>query len=252
MKDDIVFLTAKKALKQTRDKLLRSSNDVLDNSGNIKTTADFIANETLISLFKEANISCRIFSEEQEESTLLLDGKYDIIIDPVDNSYLFVKGINAFSSIAMIVLENNDLKYSFVQSLDTEDLYYCDNEHAYLNGKKLTVIEKEPCLIAGYAAVSGKFDYMLKLKALDRKFYFLNTCGPLLAAMVADNRLSASVEFTPTSFHEAAGAFIAQKAGAYFETVDGRPFVFDPSIKQTIIVANSENLLREIQHVLRS
>ncbi len=246
-----ILAIARLALSNTRKALLSSTNTVLGDTGNIKTAADFLAQTTLLEVFKQHNFSCKFYSEELAEPVLLGDGRFTVSADPVDNSYLFVKGINAFCSIVMTILEEDELRYAFVQSLGDDNLYYCDAEHAYLNDQRLTVQEKEPVLIAAYAGRSDRFGYIEKLKQLPSEYFYLNTGGPLLSAMVASNHFSATIDFKPTGFYEMAGNIIAQKAGAFVETIDGKPIVFDPTVKQAIITANSEKLLREIQSVVR-
>ncbi len=175
----------------------------------------------------------------------------DIITDPLDGSFLFLKGISYFSSICLIILENKKVKYSFVQSLASHDLYYCDETAAFLNDQILTISPTKPDLIMGFAAKPNRFEYVPKLKYLKRNFMYYNTGGSLMTAKVASNNVSAVIEFKPTGLYEMAGAFIAQKAGAFVETIDGQELSLDPTLKQTVIVANSKALLTDLQNCLR-
>ena len=244
----------KMALLKARQAVLESQNSILDNRDNIQTGADIISQENIIKSLQENNISCKLYSEELEIPLVIGSGNYEIILDPIDGSFMFLHGVKSFTCIAMMVLENRTVKYALVQSIATEDIYYCDEHHAYLNGNVITCNAntlKEPYLISGFAAKKRSLDRSQPLKNLPFNFYFSNDGGPLFSALVASNNVDAAVEFSPASLHEFAGAMIAKKAGAFVETIDGKAITLDPSIKQTLITARSEEILRQLQKVLQ-
>jgi len=244
----------KKILADAKKSILKSNNSVINNRDNIQTKADIVSQENIINALKKYKISCKLYSEELNEPLLIGDGRYEIILDPLDGSFMFLHGIQAFTSIAMMVLENRNVKYALVQSIDNKNLYYCDHMGAYLNGKKMECRlndAEEPYLITGFAAKKKRLDHISALKELSSNFYFIGDGGPLFSAMVASNKIDAAIEFSPTSFNELAGAIIAQKAGALVETINGNPITLDPLIRQTLIVARSEKLLKDLQRVLK-
>ncbi|MFZ2886677.1 MAG: inositol monophosphatase family protein [Minisyncoccia bacterium] len=247
-----LFEICKEALLEARNAALELENTVTDNRHNIQTSADLNAEKRIIDVLKKHGVSCTLHSEELDEPIKMGDGQYDIVVDPIDGSFFFLHGIKTFTSVAMSVLEKGKVKYSFVQSVADLDLYHCDENAAYLNGKQIVCDTNapEPYLITGYAARREQGDIAGKLATLPSEYYFLNDGGPKLAAMVAANQIDAAMEFKPTRFNEFAGALIAQKAGAFVETIDGKPLVIDPLARQSLIVARSEKLLRELQQVL--
>lgn len=251
---DKQFDIFKKILVDAKKSVLKSNNSVINNRDNIQTRADIISQENIISALKKHKISCKLYSEELNEPLLIGNGQYEIILDPLDGSFMFLHGIQAFTSIAMTVLENRNVKYVFVQSIDNKNLYHCDLNGAYLNGEKLKCRlddAEEPYLITGFTAKKKKLGYISALEKLSSNFYFIDDGGPLFSAMVASNKIDATIEFSPVSFNELAGAIIAQKAGALVETIDGNPITIDPLIRQTLVVARSEKLLKDLQRVLK-
>ncbi len=245
---------SKKALKNAKALVLESKNSILQNRDSVQTGVDIISQDSIIKAFKENDISCRLYSEELEGPLLMLGGQYEIVLDPIDGSFMFLHGIRAFTSIAMTVLENRNVKYAFVQSIAQNDLYHCDATDAFLNGEKIacqTDNAKEPYLITGFTAKKRLLGQISALEKLSVDFYFSSDGGPLLSAMVASNNIDSAIEFFPAPFHELAGALIAQKAGAFVETIDGSPILIDPLVKQTLITSRSEKLLRNLQRVLQ-
>jgi myo-inositol-1(or 4)-monophosphatase len=244
----------KEAIAQAKKAVLTSQNNVIDNRDNIQTSADIISQESIINTLQKNNISCKIYSEELEHPMIVGEGYYEVIIDPIDGSFMFLHGVKAFACIAMIVLENRNVKYALVQSIANNDIYYCDATKAYLNGKTITSKAdegQEPYLISGFASKKKSLYRFEALQKLPFNFYFCNDGGPLFSAMVASGNMDAAIEFSPASFHEFAGAIIAQKAGALIETIDGKPITVDPLIKQTLITARSKEILHELQKALK-
>jgi myo-inositol-1(or 4)-monophosphatase len=242
-----------RTLAKARAVVLRSENKVAQKRANIQTTADLIAQQSVIDSFKKSRISCTLYSEELTEPLRMGEGKYEIVLDPIDGSFSYLHGIKIFVSIAMIVLEDRKVKFSFVQSLDSKDLYHCDTKAAYLNGKKIVCNTKkveEPYAITGFAGNKDTAHFASKLAKIPSSYYFFNDGGPKFSALVATNTFDVAMEFAPTKFQELAGAFIAQKAGAFVETLEGGPIQIDPLLHQTMITSRSEKLLREIQKVL--
>ena len=251
--DRELFDICAKALQKAREAAILADNSVAQKRANIQTTADLVAEKEIIDHLRENKVSCTIYSEEQKEPLKLYGGRYEIVVDPIDGSFMFLHGIKTFTSSAMIVLEDRKVKYAFVQSIVDTDLYYCDEEAAYLNGKRLVCDTKniqEPYFITGYAGSKERASYVPKLASIPSSYYFLNDGGPKYSALVAANMIDAAVEFKPTKFQEFAGAFIAQKAGAYIATIDGAPIQMDPLSLQTMITSRSEKLLRELQKAL--
>jgi len=245
----------KKILRDAKKALLQSKNEVVVKRENVQTQADLVSQTNIINSLKENNISCTLYSEELDAPLELNGGKYEIVLDPLDGSFLYLHGISAATSIAMIVLEERKVKYAFVQSMADDSLYHCDEIFAYLNGKKITCnigSASEPYFISGYAA--PKKEILQRVSAIAKipsDFYFLNGGGSLYSALVSSNNFDAAMEIAPAPLHEFAGAMIAQRAGAFVETLEGTPVLLDPLAEQTLVVTRSEKLLREIQGALR-
>mgnify|MGYP001588100815 CR=1 FL=1 len=107
----------------------------INNKINIQTNADILSNNIILKTLANHNVSCNVFSEEENKVIRINDGdkKVQVILDPIDNTYLFLRGEKSFCSVAMMILINNKPAYSFVGDILTNDIYYCDQKKAYSN-----------------------------------------------------------------------------------------------------------------------
>ena len=77
--------------------------EIVKDQVNVQTNADVIANDTIIKSLKHEKISGSIHSEEEKETIILGTGdkKINIILDPLDNTHLYLRGEKSFCSVAM-------------------------------------------------------------------------------------------------------------------------------------------------------
>ncbi len=223
-----------------------------NNELNIKTDADILSHNKIKEVLTKCGASCDFVSEESEEIIKINGGnnKVQVVVDPVDYTHFFLRGELSFCSVALMVLIEGSPKYSFVGSISTGDMYYCDEKSAYKNNKKITV----PTKIQGKNIIVGYAPYKFRAKKFiecladltDGNYFIYNFGGQLHSAKIAEGIYDALIEVRDESLHEFAGAVIAERAGGFISTLEGKPIDWNPSIKQTLLVARNKKIQKDI------
>lgn len=235
-------------------KVLRDLKEVkaFNNELNIKTDADMLSHEKIKETLTKSGAACDLVSEESEEVIKINGGnkKVQVVTDPVDYTHFFLRGELSFCSVALMVIVDGFPKYSFVGSISNNDMYYCDEKSAYKNNQKIIV----PTKIQGKNIIVGYAPYKLRAKKFvegladltDGNYFIYNFGGQLHAAKIADGIYDGLLEVRDESLHEFAGAVIAERAGALISTLEGKPIDWNPSKKQTLLVARNEKIQKDI------
>lgn len=235
-------------------KVLRDLKEVkaFNNELNIKTDADMISHNKIKEILTKSGASCDLVSEEDENVIKINGGnnKVQVVVDPVDYTHFFLRGELSFCSVALMVLIDGFPKYSFVGSISNNDMFYCDEKSAYKNNKKITV----PTKIQGKNLIVGYAPYKLRAKKFvdgladltDGNYFIYNFGGQLHAAKIADGIYDALIEVRDESLHEFAGAVIAERAGGVISTLEGKPIDWNPSKKQTLLIARNKKIQKDI------
>ena len=219
---------------------------------NVQTNADLQANEAIISYLKDQKIACTVYSEEETEPVQIEGGNPNIIfiIDPIDNTNLFLRGETHFCSVALMILIDDDPHYAFVGEVANDDIYYCDQKHAYLNGEKISI----PAEISGRKILLAWAPYTLRINRLfdnlteltEKDYFIYNFGGQLQTAKIGLGHYDAYLEVRGESLHEFCGALIAERAGAIVSTLKGEKIVYQVGKKQTLLVARTREIYEEI------
>ena len=122
-----------------------------------KILNDFIVNE----LLKKSNISNIISEESLNDFELLQKNEYCWIIDPLDGSYNFIRGI-PFYSTSICLWKGNKPVFGVVYDFINDDLLYFDplKNASFLNEKKIVVNRKSltiqtSCIGSGIPSLSN-------------------------------------------------------------------------------------------------
>lgn len=220
---------------------------------NIQIMADLEAEEAIINILKESGHEFFVVSEEKGLTKIGPNPEIEVYIDPIDGSSFFLVGHKRFCCTALMFVQKGEVLASFVGDLITGDIYYCDNQSASLNNKKISFSPEkkgERYVVAVYAA-KGKAikEELPKLVDLaQEKILVFNNSGPLEQTLIATGQLDAAVDLLPVSLWDCCGVAIAQKAGAIVTTREGNPFRYE-NIKQTSIVARNSDLHRMLLNV---
>lgn len=229
----------------------------LNSEINIQTNADLVSNKTIINFLKDKKVGCNLFSEENK-NMLKINGGNDrivFVIDPIDNTHLYLRGELSFCSVALMILVNDFPRYSFVGDISNGDIYYCDDNFAYKNGQKIRV----PSEIQGRNIILGWAPYKLRIERLfgnlsdltKGNYYLYNFGGQLQTVKIATGNYDAYVEVRAETLNEFCGAAIVERAGGIVSTAKGKKIVYEPNKKQTLIIARNKKIHNDILNRLK-
>ncbi len=224
----------------------------INNEINIQTNADVVSHNTIMRCLAKNNVSCNVSSEEEKKIIRINGGDPNVMIifDPLDNTHLYLRGEKSFCSVAMMVLISRQPVYSFVGDIVTWDIYHCNQNHAYKNNKAIRV----PSTVPGRKIILGWAPYYLRLERLyrclgpltSRDYYLYNFGGQLQTVKIATGSYDAYVEVRAETINEFCAAVIVERAGGIVSTLQGKPIAWDPSKKQTLIVARDKKTHKDI------
>ncbi len=244
---DLISL-GKKCIEASLEVLNKSSAEIVKFKGsakNIQITADLAAEKAIMDILKESKGDFLVISEESEPINLGKNSEIEVYIDPLDGSSYFLVGNKRLCCSALMFVKNGRVLASFVGDLITGDIYHCDENFAYYNGKKILLSEKkkgERYMVASYApkGLRIKEDLPKLADLAQEKILVFNNSGPLEQAMITTGQFDAVVDAVQINLWDYCGSAIAEKAGVILTKTDGSPFEYR-NIKQAAITArNSE------------
>ncbi len=223
---------------------------LFDEGINPHTDADLASHNAIADALRKSGISCNLISEESKEILEINGGGPDkIFTDPLDNTINFIRGDFSFCAVGLFVVRGGEPSYSFVGDLATGDIYHCDENYAYLNGKKLAIPKSREgrYIIAGWAAGGPRLKaFSDKAPNFPDKYRIFNYGQMLQSAKIILGQYDACFEILPTELSEFAGAIIAQRAGAVLSTLEGKPIIWRESNNQTMLVSRNKELHEEL------
>jgi fructose-1,6-bisphosphatase/inositol monophosphatase family enzyme len=222
-----------------------------DDNINPHTDADMVAHDAIIDVLKKSGAACEVISEESTEKIILNGGgSVKVMVDPLDNTVFFLRGEFSFCSVGLFVIDNGVPIYSFVGNVSNGDIYYCDETRAYKNGNPIKMPESLPgkLILNGWAPYVPRMEKFWKnFSKLPLKEYYVFNFGSMLEnVQMTDGYYDACFHVTPTKLGEFAGAIIAWRAGGEITTMEGPPIVWDPDIKQTMLVSKDKMLHQKL------
>jgi len=218
-----------------------------------------IACENIVKdLLLELNIPIIFYSEEQKYILNNKESKYIVLFDPIDGTF-FAKRRLAGGCIAISVHHYLTLKpiASMVMDILTKDLYFANNDGAYLNGKKIRVSDTTNIEKAYISTCYGKKSRFSKISNnVVKNAEWFETTGTMLSMVkVATGQIDAYFDFMKgyKSYEFIPASFIAIKAGAIFADENGDPFVFPEDLdkRNKFIIASTSNLVDDIVNAYR-
>ncbi|MFC1731413.1 inositol monophosphatase family protein [candidate division KSB1 bacterium] len=227
-----------------------AENAVLEDRENILTKADLDAQDAIIKVLEDSGKDCLLYSEELEKPKQFgKNSSIEIIVDPLDGSLNFLKGIKTSTGVGILILKNRKVLCSFIKKLSEDNMFHCDEHNAYLNGKMIKIsreIKSKP-YINIYAPkgdmLAVQFKKLFKLKD---EAYIWNNGGMFHCGDMLLGKYDAVGESDNVPLHEFAGAAIVEKAGAILSTLDGKPVVYDPTVEQTYMASRNKELHEKI------
>jgi fructose-1,6-bisphosphatase/inositol monophosphatase family enzyme len=238
------------ALRAACDELDQAKNVTLKDQDNIKIAADLVMHSAILGVLKTYNQPCIVYSEESlQPEKLGAQPEVEIVVDPLDGSYFFLKGNRGLCSTGLMVIRNGQPMVSVVRALESGHTYYCDAQQSYRNGRRIKVSKSVagPPAVLVWAPMKELFTQTLhRLDPLARDCRIFTSCGLIHAAQMTEGYYDAVLEMQPVPLYELCGAVIAWRAGATLSTLEGKDIVFDPKVRQTLLVTRSVTLHERI------
>lgn len=228
---------------------LQNENLLVNNKGDndIVTAGDLAANEILHKHFKKHFPDYGWLSEESVDDLTRMDKKRVFIVDPIDGTREFAKGIPEFA-ISVAVVELGEPIAACVFNPATNELFHAIKDHgAFLNNtliKCKTDARNKLSLLASRSEYKRgewkRFEEQHEVKIVGSIAYKL--------ALVAAGKADATFSLGPKSEWDiAAGVLLMKEAGGFALTQEGKEFVFNNnSVLVNGIVAASNSLKNDI------
>lgn len=203
----------------------------------MKGEADFVTGVDLaISSFVKEEIykidnTIGFMSEEEKNESL---SKNRWILDPIDGTTNLVFDYK-LSSISLALLENGEIVFGVVYNPFNDDLFTAiKNEGAYLNGKRIYCIDREPCnSLIEFGAGSTRKKEAKEIFAIAEEVFegcldLRRICSSALSiCFIATGRINGYFEKKIKPWDYAAASLILTEAGGVITDWNNQPLQFD-------------------------
>lgn len=237
--------TAREAVHQAGEKLLSyytSQYTIQHKSGgNPVTTADIAANhvlqETLLGAFPESGW----LSEESSDDGERLQREWVWIVDPLDGTVEFIRGIDEFA-VSVALVQGSTPVVAVTYNPATGCMTHCRRgSGTFRNGRPVRVSDRAE--LDGATVVASRSETRRGLFDSFEDTLEIKPTGSIAhkLAEVAGGRADLTVSLAPKNeWDVCAGVLLAEEAGAKVTDLDGRPFVFNQpdTLRNGVIAAN--------------
>jgi len=192
---------------------------------NVDLEAERIIIETIKKYFP-------VHSILSEENPQLNASEYRWIIDPLDGTHNFVKGVSIFGTSIALEYKNEVIMGVLYFPLDKR-LYWAEKgKGAYLNEKRLHVSTRTLSQVTCVYDSSIRYNpeqMVSVLRNLSTKVFNLRMFGSSAEhlALIAEGKIDLDIEFNDKPWDFAAGALIVKEAGGEFTDFVGNPWSAD-------------------------
>lgn len=240
MKEDIlekVLETVKSA-----DRLMSTDHLEIHDKGditNLVTSSDFAVQEFLVKELSTLLEGSHFYCEEEDLKET--SGEYIWIIDPIDGTANFSRGID-HCCISVALSHNGELELGVVYSPWRSEIYYAQKgKGAYLNGKPIKVSER-PLKAGLFCTAMSTYNKQWAKACSDIIYDVYMQCNDtrrfgsaaLELCFMARGRIELYFEMRLQPWDYAAAALILQEAGGFIAGWDGQL----PSLcRQSLVVA---------------
>ena len=216
----------------------------------IVTEADIRAQKKIKSVITRAFPKAEFFAEEDKTHK---KAETAWIIDPLDGTRNFKRGIRVFS-VSIALLKENKLEVGVVFDPNTGELFYAERgKGAFLNAKRLKVSKAKKALgvvfNVGLPWRAGTRKQNLSMFNKVVKIASIRNLGSaaIELASVAAGRMEAMLEYGLFAWDSAAGILLIQEAGGKVTNARGQEFDI---FSQDSLVASNGAIHKELLRVL--
>jgi len=211
---------------------------LLDNFGRIKkvevkkrgdlvTNVDVEAEEKIIKIINGKYPEHFILSEESKE--LKGNSDYRWIIDPLDGTHNYVRGIEIFG-VSIALEHKGSIILGVIYMPCSDELYFAERgEGAYLNGERIKVSRRglsQALLVYDSNIKLGKEHVVKGLDMLARKTFALRMFGSSVRTLsyIAEGKADIFIDYHHGPWDFSAGALLVEEAGGKLSDIYGNPW----------------------------
>ncbi|MFH1875874.1 MAG: inositol monophosphatase [Candidatus Omnitrophota bacterium] len=245
------------------DAAQRAGKYLFDNFGNISTieskgdrnlatNIDKEAERIIVDKIKSAFPTHGILAEEGSNSQL--ESEYVWVIDPLDGTHNFIRGINIFG-VSIGVVRNNVFIAGVIYMPVTDELYVAERGGgAYKNDKKIKVSSArnlKECSISFDSSIRYAPSVMLKaLGELAGSVFNIRMFGSSVRALsyIAEGTLDFSVEYFDHPWDFSGGVCIIEEAGGMLTTLRGESL----SYRDIGYIASNGHMHEEVGSLIKA
>lgn len=189
-----------------------------DELGDVVTDCDYEVEKYIINRIKEDYPSFDIISEEYNNNNELTENCFTI--DPIDGTRNFSNGIPLWA-IQVACIKNRKTCAAVIYIPKLNELYYADENGAFLNGKAIKVNTRD--IDKGLYCVEGadRFKVQAQIREVNQNMRDYYSSAVSLA-WVASGRLSGMVLLNNSFWDYVPGQFIVEQAGGMIYNSDKR------------------------------
>ncbi|ODR82227.1 inositol monophosphatase [Haladaptatus sp. W1] len=214
------------------------------NKTDVVTEADRNSQRRVIEVIRNEFPEDAIVGEE-EDALKEVPTEGDVwVIDPIDGTNNFVRGIPLWTTSVAAVRDGEAVAAANVcPALD--DVYTADADGAYLNGERITVSDRtDPETFTVCPTVWWDFDrreeYAATAEGIVKRFGDMRRfgCAQIVLGMVASGALDGTVtNIVPNPWDTVAGAFMVRQAGGTVTDIHGEPWTTE---SRGLVASNGE------------
>lgn len=216
------------------------------------TQADHEAEEVIKQTIRSAFPDHTFFGEETEKAELHDHKGFSWIIDPIDGTKSFIRGIPMFGTL-LALLHDGELVVGVSNSPATgEMMYAAKGEGAFVNGTQVRVSDVD-ALQDSYVS-NGRLKYfetinkIPQLLNLSRQAHWARGMGDFwIYHLVAQGKVDVMMEGSVKFWDIAAAKVIVEEAGGIMTQLDGQPITY----KSTTALATNGLLHATIVDAMR-
>lgn len=214
------------------------------NKNDLVTSADQTAQRAAIERIRSAYPEDPIVAEEDDGRTTLPESGPVWVIDPIDGTANYVRGLRIWTTSVAAVEDGTPVGAATVMPA-MEDVYTASREECGLNGHGMAVgdcDDPETFVVAvlGWGPTADRTDYVALSTTVIERFGDMRRLGSMQAALafVASGQLDAAITTSrPNPWDSIAGAHLIECAGGTVTDADGRPWRHD---SPTLVASNGE------------
>jgi len=217
----------------------------------IVTEADIRAQKKIKAVIKKSFPKAEFFAEEDKQHK---KAESVWIIDPLDGTTNFRRGIRVFS-VSIALLKENKIVLGVIFEPNVNELFYTEKgKGAFLNGKRIKVSKRtKPAEAIFNVGLPWRAGTRKKNLPLFKKMIALGSprnlgSAAIELAYIAAGRMEAMIEFGLFAWDSAAGILLIQEAGGRISNAKGKAFDI---FSQDIIVASNKVFYPKIMKVLK-